>query len=149
MPLIEYTHPGNPVPFQRPRFNRKTGKVFQSAKYNQYKKRLALGLNAMYGHLQLDWPSLNDTNACRKYKRDNRYQLLVRAFRADHSICDADNLLKAAQDALQDARVIMDDYQIDDARVIKAVDTKNPRLEIVLCEMNEPDYGIDLSEVVP
>ena len=59
--------------------------------------------------------------------------LSIEAHMPDRRRRDLDNLLKAANDAMQAARVFEDDSQIVDLRIRNAgVDKGNPRLEVTL-----------------
>lgn len=58
-----------------------------------------------------------------------KVRLVVAAHMPDERRRDLDNLLKAANDALQAARVFEDDSQITDLRIYRAgLDRQNPRL---------------------
>lgn len=133
MPKINFTFYGNPVPAQRPRFGGKSKRPYTPEAYRIYKNQLRQALLKEYPPLQ----QITDDKLKRKYKRDTRYRLTVLAYRADNRACDGDNILKTAQDALQDSGVIFDDSQIDDARVLKSVDTKNPRLTLILNDIDD------------
>lgn len=59
--------------------------------------------------------------------------LTIHASMPDARRRDLDNLLKAAQDAMQAARLYDDDSQIVDLRIRRAgIDRANPRLDVVL-----------------
>lgn len=62
-----------------------------------------------------------------------KLRLTVAAHMPDDRRRDLDNLLKAANDAMQAARLFEDDAQITDLRIYRAgLDRQNPRLDIIL-----------------
>ena len=62
-----------------------------------------------------------------------KLRLVIGAHMPDERRRDLDNLLKAANDALQAARLFEDDSQITDLRIYRAgLDRQNPRLTISL-----------------
>ena len=62
-----------------------------------------------------------------------KLRLVVAAHMPDDRRRDLDNLLKAANDAMQAARLFEDDSQITDLRIYRAgLDRQNPRLTISL-----------------
>lgn len=62
-----------------------------------------------------------------------KVRLSIEAVMPDNRRRDLDNLLKAANDAMQAARVFEDDSQIVDLRIRNAgMDRDNPRLDVTL-----------------
>lgn len=62
-----------------------------------------------------------------------KLSVVIGAHMPDERRRDLDNLLKAANDALQAARLFEDDSQIVDLRIYRAgLDRKNPRLAVTL-----------------
>lgn len=64
-----------------------------------------------------------------------RLTMVIDASAPNRAKCDLDNLLKATQDALVHAKVLEDDSQIDDLRVMRDDPIKGGRLLISLTEI--------------
>ncbi len=65
-------------------------------------------------------------------------RLTVRAYRATKRRCDWDNLGKLVSDALNGI-CWEDDSQVEDARVLKFLDRDNPRTEVDVAPMVQPN----------
>lgn len=64
-----------------------------------------------------------------------RLALVVDASAPTKARCDLDNLVKATQDALVHARLMEDDSQIDDLRVLRDEPIKGGRLLVTITEL--------------
>ena len=128
-----FTYHGNPMP--RPRVARYGG-IYVASEYMEYKTILAVLMNRERAGQDCWWmwpPSTNDKKARAKYLKDFRFRLSAVFYRT-HNRGDIGNLVKAVEDALQDANIIGDDSQIDEyfEPFGKRIDKDNPRIEIIL-----------------
>ena len=106
--------PGEPVPFQRPRVNGRT--FFNSPRYDTYKRNLAAAIRTECGALMLKEP----------------LELMLHVFRSNNKPYDLDNMIKACNDAMQDAGLIADDRWIHHIQATKGISKDNPRIEFWL-----------------
>lgn len=127
---------GEPIPFQRPRSN--NGRFFNASKYSEYKKNLARHFKTFWADYILPTPPSTQVPSERrkfikKYVHNKRYSLSVQVY-TKRSMGDLSNYVKAIEDALQDARIIHDDIQIDSYHppFFKEVDKDNPRVIVGL-----------------
>lgn len=102
------------MPFQRPRTNGRNW--FNSPRYDKYKQTIAAVFAYTFGQPKLEEP----------------LQLVARYYRKTKQRADLDNLIKATLDGMQDGGLIVDDVWIHEITASKAVDGKNPRVEIEL-----------------
>lgn len=126
---IEFTFHGEPVPAARPRVTRNGS--FTPEKYAAYKKSLTAALNAEYGFYGWDIPPTTVPTERQKWMKANRYRLAITAY-VSSLRADWDNLGKTVSDAIEQAGIIANDSQIDDAQVLKVRDKASPRVEIKL-----------------
>lgn len=114
----------------RPRFHGKRG--FNDPRYENYKKALSMGIYAQFFIHVKKAPETGSKERSR-FLNFNRYTLDVKAYRSRNT-GDVDNYVKAAQDALQDSGLILDDCQIDRITGEKFIDKFRPRLEVILVQ---------------
>lgn len=122
---IEFTHHGEPVPYER--MNNRNIWSNRVQRYLQYKGLMAESLKSEYQ----DW--VDDLQSvCLIARRQRRYSLSVRVYAA-RDAGDLDNFIKCIKDAIQDAGLVWNDRRIDhfnDCWLF--VDRKNPRIEFTL-----------------
>jgi Holliday junction resolvase RusA-like endonuclease len=123
-----FTFPGEPVPFQRPRFNGKF--VFNDKRYSNYKSNFSAAIKHYFENDIKPSPKTG-TKERALFLNQNRYRLKVKAYRSANR-GDIDNFIKTVQDALQDSGLIADDAQIDKVVGTKFIDKINPRIEFIL-----------------
>lgn len=129
------TFHGEPVPFQRPRFNGKF--VFNDKRYSNYKAQLAGEIKYQFAQfIQLPPPA--NTKERSLFLQANRYRLKVKAYRSRNT-GDVDNFLKTVQDALQDSGLIFDDSQLDKVIAEKFIDRMMPRIEFTLTKIQNTE----------
>jgi Holliday junction resolvase RusA-like endonuclease len=128
MLILEFTFYGEPVPFQRPRFNGRF--AFNDTRYSAYKKDLATAVQKECRGQITPAPEPN-TKARSLFLNTNRYKLRVRAYRSRNT-GDVDNFVKTVLDALQDSGVIADDCQVDKIIGEKFIDKVCPRISFLL-----------------
>ena len=131
--MIEITFTGEPVPAQRTR-TAKGGHRYTPKKYKAYKSDLINHIENKYSHLKKLVPSKENKKERTKYFKENRFYISLAVYRSK-SYGDADNFLKAVQDALEQSGVIGNDSQIDDGDFRKRVDKNNPRIEFKLTKL--------------
>lgn len=77
---------------------------------------------------------LLDVNAPKLGDKRLKIEMVLRP--RDKRKIDIDNRIKAVLDALQDAGLFDDDYQIDDLRIIRGDPIKNGKLLVMIEEIN-------------
>jgi len=77
---------------------------------------------------------LDIVRATRLPKIDGRLAVVIHAYPPDRRRRDLDNLLKAACDSIQKARVIRDDGDIDDLRIVRELPVDGGRLVVEIEE---------------
>jgi Holliday junction resolvase RusA-like endonuclease len=110
--VIEFVIAGDPVPWARAGSN---GKQRFTRDRMAQQQQLVAGAARLAGATPVRGP----------------VRLLVVAYRRTRRRLDWDNLGKLVSDALQGV-AYFDDDQVDDARVVKALDAKRPRTEITI-----------------
>lgn len=123
--MIELTYHGQPIAFQRPRYDSRNHRSFNSTRYSNAKKAMADFIR---------------TNAPGAYF-DCPLRLLVNFYRQDRRAVDLDNLVKALCDALQDSGVIKNDSQIEWLWAKRIYDKHNPRTHFVLAGVETKEEG--------
>ena len=121
--MIKFTAPIEPVPFKRPRFNRKTGATFNDKRYSEFKDALgwfakiemdSRGLAPLTGEVKLNVDIYRKRNPLSK------------------NFGDGDNHLKAVMDALTGICYV-DDAQVSVGRFNKFRGT--PHIDIEMEEI--------------
>lgn len=130
-PFFEFTFHGEPVPASRPRVT-KFG-AYNSAKYTAYKSSLIQAIKKDFGFYTWDIPKPGDKDRS-KFLKNNRYSLTLEVFTLTDK-GDFDNYAKSVSDALEQAGIIGNDKQIDEAHIFKTVDKDNPRISITLNQL--------------
>jgi Holliday junction resolvase RusA-like endonuclease len=115
--VIAFVVAGDPVPWRRSRS--KGRQHFTDSKARQQAQLIA-GAARIAGATPLPGP----------------VKLTVIAYRRTRQRCDWDNLGKLVSDALNGV-CWLDDSQVDDARVIKAIDPRQPRTEVEVEALSE------------
>ena len=120
--VLRFTHRGNPIHFNRPRFNGKRG--FNTKRYADYKKSVVGSVRfAMSQAVDLAFPILGDI------------KLYMNFTRGDRRGVDIDNLIKAIMDALQDAGVFKNDSQVTRVYATKSVSKNFPGVSVIVREV--------------
>jgi Holliday junction resolvase RusA-like endonuclease len=122
--ILELTVPGEPVAWQRPRLNRKTGAIFTPKPTINYENAIAWearGKGVKFG--------------------DREVIVYTDFFCGNKRMKDADNIHKACLDALQKAEVFHDDNQVAEGhyRIFRGVE--NPRTEIRVYPVDHLQFG--------
>lgn len=106
--------PGPPQPKERPRVAR--GGAYTPSRTSAYEWRVLCAAKVARP---------------RRWPMDARYRVSIVAHFADRRRRDLDNVAKAVLDGLNDV-VWGDDSQVDDMRIVRALDRANPRAEITV-----------------
>ena len=111
--------PGNPIPKARPRVVVRKGRKPWAITPKRTKEYETLVRAAAALH----WAGQEPL--------DGRLYVRLYFYRGDQRRVDADNCAQAVLDALQTV-VFYDDWQIETLYIVKKVDVKNPRVEILV-----------------
>lgn len=104
--------PVDPMPTPRPRAGARN--VYNKTEYTEYKKALATMFKSAFLDLWVEATQAfkYDDKGKAAYMKANRYFMICEFF-CSSPRGDADNYLKAVQDAMQDAGIIVNDKQIE------------------------------------
>ncbi len=126
---VEFVVEGNPIPKARPITKFRDGgrvRTFTPATTEAWEACVSFAANrAMQGRDPLH----------------GEVAVELHFYRKDRSCCDFDNLAKAVLDAIQHTKdapfgiVILDDVQVVEAHVFKAVDPDRPRVEVKVWQL--------------
>jgi Holliday junction resolvase RusA-like endonuclease len=130
-PFLKFTFQGEPVPAKRPRVT-KFG-TYTPKEYKDYKSDLIEAIKKDFGFYVWDIPEPG-TKERTHYLKNYRYRLDLNIYTSKDS-GDYDNYAKSVGDALEQAGIIGNDKQIDEAHIFKAIDKDNPRIEITLNQL--------------
>jgi len=151
--------PIDPMPTPRPRAGVKN--VYNRKEYTEYKKTLATMFKSAFSDLWLEATHAfrYDEKGKTAYVKDNRYFMICEFF-CSSPRGDADNYLKAVQDAMQDAGIIVNDKQIEaplpwlspirqpeGKRGIHIILTRRPAPKAILEHIKEIVIGLVTSSV--
>ncbi len=136
---------GEPVPAQRPRFSRKTGRAYTPPAYSNYKSQLAGEIHYQFRKF-ISPPPPTGSKERRDYFKANRYKLSVKAYRS-RDTGDIDNFIKTVMDALKDSGLILNDSQI--RRLVDSdilIDKISPRIEFTLTKMQNGQIPLAIGD---
>lgn len=118
--VFRFTHKGDPIPFNRPRFKGKRG--FNTPRYAAYKKAVvASAISAMF-MADMSFPLIGPLKVYANFTRANRRAV------------DLDNLVKAILDAMQDAGVYVNDHQVIRLYASKSVNKATAGVSVIVRE---------------
>lgn len=133
--MIHVTLPGNPpVSTQKNsiRFNRKTGRTYKSKKFLSVRDQLRSQLARSVPEVPLDG-ALKLTLLCFWEPPKKRPRGVKEGLKATKP--DADNLLATVSDALEYCGYVVNDSRFAVEHVEKHYDAENPRMEIIIEEI--------------
>lgn len=113
---------GKPVPKQRPRFDRRSGRTFTPAKTRRYEAHVAGVANLAARRM----------GAGHRGFFKARIRAVVEVYFPDRRRRDVDNVAKSVLDGIQRGQLIADDLQVDELTVRRHLDRENPRVEVLL-----------------
>ncbi len=136
-PVICFQYQGEPVAAARARVVNRH--AYTPKHYADYKKALSGAIRQAFGHLGNAIPTPGSKPRA-KWLSAHRFRLVVEVYRSINR-GDADNFLKAVQDAIQQAGIIGDDCQLDEVYCRKHIDKQNPRISFVLEPLGGSGHG--------
>lgn len=144
--MLRFTIPGPPIPMARPRFDRRSGRVYTDPRSDAYRRHVA-GC-ALVARAGTTWPKAEACARARarmlgKRKKPkcgcawcaSRFTLKLVVVQPDRRVRDLDNVAKQIQDACNGV-LWYDDSQIAKLEVERAINPSNPRVEVLLEEAN-------------
>ena len=134
---LEFTIPGKPQAKQRPRMNRKTGRVYTQKATRDYEKFVGAHAEDAIFDLEMGIPS--DFWGCNGgvipsgvgWKRRASYKVTLKLYFPDKRRRDIDNVAKAICDGMNGV-VYDDDSQIKELVIRREMDRGRPRAEVIV-----------------